>query len=259
LAYDAARDSVLLQHRVSWSHFGGTWALPGGARHEGESAMDAALREALEEAGVPGSAIHPRAISVLDLDIWSYTTVIGDVVVPFEPVISDPESHALEWVGVDAVADHPLHPSFEDAWGHLRPALHLRPVIVVDAANVVGSVPDGWWKDRAGATDRLLDRLEALAAAGLKASALGLPGDRWFPHIVAVVEGAARAVADRAGLVELVRADASGDDAIVETAAGLDAAGAAVTVVTSDVGLADRVERRGATVQGARWVLDLLG
>jgi rRNA-processing protein FCF1 len=76
---------------------------------------------------------------------------------------------------------------------------------------------------------------------------------------VAVVEGAARAVADRAGLVELVRADASGDDAIVETAAGLDAAGAAVTVVTSDVGLADRVERRGATVQGARWVLDLLG
>ena len=29
---------VLLQHRVSWSHFGDTWALPGGARHEGESA-----------------------------------------------------------------------------------------------------------------------------------------------------------------------------------------------------------------------------
>lgn len=259
LAYDAALDSVLLQHRVSWSHFGGTWALPGGARHEGESAMDAALREALEEAGVPGSAIRPRATSVLDLDIWSYTTVIGDVVVPFAPVISDPESHALEWVRVDQVVDHPLHPSFEEAWSSLRSALHLRPVVVVDMANVVGSVPDGWWKDRAGATDRLLDRLEALAVDGLEASALELPATRWFPRIVAVVEGAARGVNDRDGLVELVRADASGDDAIVDTVVGLDAAGAAVTVVTSDAGLVRRVERAGGRAHGARWLLDLLG
>lgn len=259
LAYDAALDSVLLQHRVSWSHFGGTWALPGGARHEDESAMDAAFREALEEAGVPGSAVRPRATSVLDLEIWSYTTVIGDVVVPFEPVISDPESHALEWVRVDAVADHPLHPSFADAWSHLRPALHLRPVVVIDAANVVGSVPDGWWKDRAGATDRLLDRLEALRVEGFDASALGLPGGRWFPRVVAVVEGAARGVADREGRVELVRTEASGDDAIVATVTDLASAGAVVTVVTSDAGLARRVERVGAAVHGARWVLDLLG
>lgn len=258
LAYDAALDSVLLQHRVSWSHFGGTWALPGGARHEGESAMDAALREALEEAGVPGSAIRPRATSVLDLEIWSYTTVIGDVVVPFSPVISDPESHALEWVRVDEVADHPLHPSFEDAWSHLRPALHLRPVVVVDAANVVGSVPDGWWKDRAGATDRLLDRLETLAGTGLEASALSMPGDRWFPRFVVVLEGEARGVADRDGLVELVRAEASGDDAIVDTVSDLASAGAVVTVVTSDAGLGRRVDRAGAALHGARWLLDLL-
>ncbi|WP_396641635.1 NUDIX domain-containing protein [Microbacterium sp.] len=258
LAYDTALDSVLLQHRVSWSHFGGTWALPGGARHEGESAMDAALREALEEAGVPGSAIRPRATSVLDLDIWSYTTVIGDVVVPFAPVISDPESHALEWVRVDEVVDHPLHPSFEEAWSSLRSALHLRPVVVVDMANVVGSVPDGWWKDRAGATDRLLDRLEALAVEGLEASALELPATRWFPRIIAVVEGAARGVDDRDGLVELVRAEASGDDAIVEAVTGLDAGGAAVTVVTSDAELTRRSERVGATVHGVRWVLDRL-
>ena len=26
---------VLLQHRAAWSHFGGTWGMPGGARHEG--------------------------------------------------------------------------------------------------------------------------------------------------------------------------------------------------------------------------------
>jgi len=258
LAFDAARDSVLLQHRVSWSHFGGTWALPGGARHEGESAMDAALREALEEAGVPARSIRPRATSVLDLDIWSYTTVDGDVVEPFEPVISDPESHALEWVRVDEVLDHPLHPSFEDSWGHLRTTLALRPVIVVDAANVVGSVPDGWWKDRPGATDRLLDRLDALAKVGVPGTALELPGDRWFPRVVVVVEGGARAVGDRDDPVSVVRAEGSGDDAIVDVATELDGAGAVVTVVTSDVGLSHRVKRAGATVHGSGWLLDLL-
>ena len=40
-------------------------------------------------------------------------------------------------------------------------------LVVVDAANVVGSVPDGWWRDRAGATARLRDRLAAVATRGL--------------------------------------------------------------------------------------------
>ncbi|HWV57408.1 MAG TPA: NUDIX hydrolase, partial [Longimicrobiales bacterium] len=74
LAIDPDR-GVLLQHRVSWSHFGDTWALPGGARHEGESACDGALREAGEEAGVPAGAIRPRLLSVFDLGYWSYTTL----------------------------------------------------------------------------------------------------------------------------------------------------------------------------------------
>ena len=46
------------------------------------------------------------------------------------------------------------------------------PLVVVDGANVVGSVPDGWWRDRAGAAARLRDRLAATAADGLP----GLPG-----------------------------------------------------------------------------------
>ncbi len=46
-------DGILLQHRVSWSHFGGTWGLPGGARKQGEDAVSAAIREAAEEATVP--------------------------------------------------------------------------------------------------------------------------------------------------------------------------------------------------------------
>lgn len=115
LAVDAKR-GILLQHRVSWSHFGGTWGLPGGALHEGEAPVDGALREATEEAGIPAGAVQVRFTSVLDLKIWSYTTVVADVVVPFEPVISDPESVALEWVPFDEVIDRPLHPGFAASW-----------------------------------------------------------------------------------------------------------------------------------------------
>ena len=102
----------------SWSHFGDTWALPGGARHEGESAADGALREAAEEAGVPDGAIRPRLLSVLDLGYWSYTTLVGDVTRPFEPTISDPESRELAWIPPDEVADKPLHPGFASSWEH---------------------------------------------------------------------------------------------------------------------------------------------
>ena len=69
---------MLLQHRAAWSHFGGTWGMPGGARHEGESAVDAAVREAAEEAGVPADSLSMRFTSVLDLGYWSYTTVVAD-------------------------------------------------------------------------------------------------------------------------------------------------------------------------------------
>ncbi|HEY5222125.1 MAG TPA: NUDIX hydrolase [Microbacteriaceae bacterium] len=112
--------AVLLQHRAEWSHFGGTWGLPGGARHEGESAVDGALREAEEEAGVPSDAIRVLFTSVLDLGWWSYTTVVARTVREFEPVIGDAESLELRWVGVDDVSELPLHPGFEAAWPGLR-------------------------------------------------------------------------------------------------------------------------------------------
>lgn len=258
LAVDAER-GILLQHRVSWSHFGDTWALPGGARHEGESARDGALREAAEEAGVPSESIRPRFMSVFDLGIWTYSTLVGDVVAPFEPIISDPESHALAWVPIDEVDALPLHPGFAASWAGLRTALSLRPAIVVDVANVMGSVPDGWWKDRAGAAERLVARIAALAERGLDAAAIGLSATTWFPEFTAVVEGQARAaILDDTGGVAVVRAPASGDDAIVAEAASLIRGGRTVTVVTSDRGLAERVSAAGATVRGARWMLDLL-
>lgn len=279
LAYDPAR-GVLLQHRVAWSHFGGTWALPGGALHEGESALDGALREAQEEAGIPDGAVRARFASVLDLGIWSYTTVVGDVIEPFEPVISDPESVALEWVPVAEVDDLPLHPGFAKAWQTLRGLLDVRPVVVVDAANVVGSKPDGWWKDRAGAAAKLRSRVEAWAQAGVPAAALGLGCDRWYPPVSFVVEGAAKRVSDdvevvapvapgaaadarvvgsaRIPRVTTVRAPGHGDDAIVEEAQRLRDAGYRVTVVTSDRGLRERAESIGAHVDSAAWLLNQL-
>lgn len=256
LAVDA-EGGVLLQHRVSWSHFGDTWALPGGARHEGESACDGALREAAEEAGVPDAAIRPRLLSVFDLGYWSYTTVVGDVVSPFEPVISDPESRELAWVSADAVADYPLHPGFAASWERLRGLLEVRPAVVVDVANVMGSVPDGWWRDRPGAASRLLTRLAELATQGVAASVLGLPEQVWYPEWTAVLEGQARSAAD-AGGIDVVRAAGEGDDTIVAETRRLAASGRSVTVVTSDRGLSERIVDAGGAVRGTRWLLDQL-
>ena len=268
LAVDPER-GILLQHRVSWSHFGGTWGLPGGAMHEGESAIVGAVREAQEEAGVPDAAVRPRFTSVLDLDVWSYTTVIADVVRAFDPVISDPESVALEWVPVDEVDARPLHPGFGSAWPALRTLLDVRLSLVVDAANVVGSVPNGWWRDRAGATARLASRLDGLA---VPAADLGVGGATWFPEIALVVEGQAHGIvtpssdADAevpellpAGGVSIVRAEGAGDDAIVAEVERRTRAGQHVVVISSDRELQNRVDAAGAAqVRSAGWLLSVL-
>lgn len=256
LAVDPAR-GVLLQHRVSWSHHGGTWGIPGGALHEGESAVAGALREAEEEAGSPHAALAPRFVSVFDLGYWAYTTLLADVITPFEPVISDPESHALEWVPIDEVTERALHPGFAASWPVLRELVPRHPLLVVDAANVVGARPDGWWHDRAAAAGRLRAGLEALRAAGVDASALGLGATRWFADVVLVVEGEARALPDVDGAVRVVAAERDGDAAIVSAVQRELAAGRAavdITVVTSDRELAERVGSVGATVQGAGWL-----
>ena len=118
---------VLLQHRAVWSHQGDTWGLPGGARHEHETALEAALREADEEAGVPADLVSVQFSSVLDLGFWSYTTVVVRANRPFEPVISDRESIALRWVPTEEVDSLPLHPGFAAAWPGLRLRLGQRP------------------------------------------------------------------------------------------------------------------------------------
>ncbi|PZE85375.1 NTP pyrophosphohydrolase [Curtobacterium sp. MCLR17_039] len=261
LLVDDGAGRVLLQHRVEWSHHGGTWGIPGGARHQGEAAVTAALRESAEEAGVPDDAIALRHTALLDLGFWTYTTVVGRASRPFEPVIADRESLALSWIPIDQVDDLPLHPGFGRSWPALRATVATTPHVVVDAANVVGSVPDGWWKDRAGAASRLLAQVSALAAGGVPASLLDLPFARWWPRWTVVLEGEARAAADVAatGAVDVVRAPASGDDAIVESArAAVQAGDGPVVVVTADRELRDRVEALGAVVHGPSWLRDQL-
>ncbi|WP_431277156.1 NUDIX hydrolase [Leifsonia poae] len=122
LVHDAKR-GILLQHRADWSHFGGTWGLPGGARHEGESAVDGALREANEEAAVPPDAVDVLFTSTLDLGFWSYTTVAAEVVKPFQARMADVESIELRWVPIAEVAEFPLHPGFASSWPELRARL----------------------------------------------------------------------------------------------------------------------------------------
>ncbi|NJC69731.1 NTP pyrophosphohydrolase [Planosporangium thailandense] len=114
-------------------------------------------------------------------------------------------------------------------------------LIVVDGANVVGSVPDGWWRDRAGAAARLRD---ALAAAGPGVLAGGTDGD----EVVLVVEGAARSVRAVPGVRVVAADNRSGDDEIVDLLRR-EGTGDEV-VVTADRGLRDRVTALGARVVG---------
>lgn len=115
------------------------------------------------------------------------------------------------------------------------------PLLVVDAANVVGSKPDGWWKDRAGATARLRDALVPLNTDGIP----DLPAPL---EIVLVVEGRARDVPGVPG-VRVVSAPGSGDDTIVDVVAAAEP-GRRVVVVTADRGLRERVTALGAEVRG---------
>jgi hypothetical protein len=142
--------------------------------------------------------------------------------------------------------------------------------LIVDGANVMGSRADGWWRDRAGAMARLHGELAALAARGLTgpvpggaasaaAAAGDEPGGRWFPQVVLVVEGRARAVS---GLVEtdpgvrVVAARGEGDDEIAGLAGRL--SGQRV-VVTADRELRRRCEAAGAAVTGPGWLIRQFG
>jgi hypothetical protein len=118
-------------------------------------------------------------------------------------------------------------------------------VLVVDAANVIGSQPTGWWRDRPGAARRFTARVRATVAAG-----------QMDPPVIVVLEGLARtgAAEDDVDGVAVVHAPGEGDDTI----AALAASHTAVVVVTADRGLAERVRASAGTVVGPTWLLDRL-
>jgi hypothetical protein len=117
----------------------------------------------------------------------------------------------------------------------------MPPLLVVDAANVVGMVPDGWWRRRAEATELLRDALEPVAARGLPAAGLPPPLE-----VALVVEGAAARLAGTPAVC-VVPSGGSGDDAIVRLVAA-EEPHRRVAVATADRGLISRVARLGAAV-----------
>ncbi|TQC42152.1 hypothetical protein EEB14_50470 [Rhodococcus sp. WS4] len=124
-------------------------------------------------------------------------------------------------------------------------------LIVVDAANVVGSRPNGWWRDRAGAARRLLVQLS-----------MWEPNPDGRADVVVVLEGAAKAAIGsedpNPDSMRVVPAEGSGDDTIVDVVASAveEDSDRPITVVTADRGLRHRVEALGARTVGPRWLLD---
>lgn len=266
LLLDRSR-GVLLQHRAVWSHHGDTWGIPGGAIHADESPVVGALREAEEESCVPADAVSPIATHVLDLGFWRYTTVLAETTRAVDARPGDEESAGIAWVRPDHVERLKLHPAFETAWPRLRTLLVVRPRIVIDAANLVGSVPNWWWRDRAGASERLIDRIHELLVEGISAGLFGTDAERVWPEVHIVLEGAAcRADRGSAGLVHVHRSPAAGDDHIVTVTehalnevreAG--GCGHDVLVVTSDKGLQLRVGELGAKLVSSKRFREVTG
>jgi hypothetical protein len=122
--------------------------------------------------------------------------------------------------------------------------------LIVDVANVMGSRPDGWWRDRTGAATRLLGRLAALPGVALTGPD---GGSVTCTEVVGVVEGQARDVPAPDG-VRVVRAPGSGDDALVECVEGPVVRNTPALVVTADRGLRDRLPD-GVAVAGPGWLL----
>ena len=115
-------------------------------------------------------------------------------------------------------------------------------VLIVDAANVVGSRPNGWWRDRPGAARALVAQLHDATEAGQ----LPMP-------VIVVLEGRAKGGADEGtiGDVTVVHAERDGDEAIVALSSGETRP---IVLVSADRALRSRVAAEGATAVGPSWL-----
>ncbi len=134
---ESGTPELMMQHRAVWTNEGGTWALPGGARDSHETAVDAAIRESVEEASLDPALIdvHEALVTAGPFDAdparpdlpggWTYTTVLATTTtggrIPLEP---DEESLELRWVPLDGVEKLPLLTAFRQAFPMLRERAH---------------------------------------------------------------------------------------------------------------------------------------
>ncbi len=120
--------------------------------------------------------------------------------------------------------------------------------LLVDVANVMGSRPDGWWRDRLGAATRLMASLSGVSEVVVDGESHPVA------RILAVVEGKAKG-ASAPEPVEVIRATADGDSAIATAADRIVEEGGIPLVVTADRGLRARLPQQ-ALVAGPRALLD---
>jgi len=118
----------------------------------------------------------------------------------------------------------------------------MTTALIIDGNNVMGSKPDGWWRNRAAATRRLVELIAAWASDAHEAVTVVFDGVR--PTGFDAPEG-----------IDVVFAGRSARDAADDVIAGLvadDPQPERLDVVTSDSGLGTRVRAHGAKVLGAR-------
>ncbi len=117
---DMGEPHVLLQLRAAWTHGGGTWALPGGALDSHEDSIEAAKREAQEEAGIDAASFLVRDVFSDDHGPWRYDTVIAHATGEIGEFAANAESEDLQWVALGSVETFELHAGLAGAWPHLH-------------------------------------------------------------------------------------------------------------------------------------------
>jgi 8-oxo-dGTP diphosphatase len=111
---------ALLQLRARWTHQGGTWGLPGGARDSHEDVVAAALREAREEVGLDAARVAVAGHSVgTDHGDWRYDYVIAWTDRDLAVGALNDESDEVRWVPLGDVTALPLHPALAATWPRL--------------------------------------------------------------------------------------------------------------------------------------------
>jgi len=177
-------DRVILQHRAPWTHQGDSWGIPGGARNSDEDAVQAALREAREEADLPAAHIDPIGLYVDDHRGWAYTTVVARPLRRLTPVAANAESVSVSWHPRGEVAGLRLHSGFAAAWQHLQDLPD--PLYLIVAGSAVGDPAIGTLRRRGVSV--------AALPSGVHSGGLS----RLLPRVIEVEDGdqVAQAVVD---------------------------------------------------------------